>query len=530
MESQTPSGPPETAPETLREQPASEHFGVSPYLEASGHMMPVERPRHRAGTDESAEVAHLRTGSQPLNGKRSLRGQASHGRLDADVRHDGVGAIIAERTETTGVHAPTRREVGDELPANITSPKLPGRVKTPSYRYYAGFSEQFVREILEASHLGPDALILDPWNGSGTTTRVAAELGMRAIGFDLNPAMAVVAKARLADRDEAQAAARLLASFTGVRPRSLTLKHDPLLAWFDKHSASLIRGIEMCFRERDCSPSHAIDVDALSVKQAYLYTALFLTVRGLIRPFVATNPTWVRTLKPSEDSLHVNWETIRLNLIASAVLLQTDVFAEPALRSRVEIGVGNSTSLPASMPEASLVLTSPPYCTRIDYAVATRPELSVLGISLHSQNHLRRLLLGATTVPTEVNIDSTKLCPASLSLLRDVWSHSTKASRTYYFKWLAEYLVGYSESLTEITRRTTSDAALVLVVQGSCYKDVRIDLPMITKELLDTQGWVLLRTYSFISPVTMAGVNPRSRAYRTDFSATEQVLVFSKRR
>ncbi|WP_410712175.1 DNA methyltransferase [Bradyrhizobium sp. BEA-2-5] len=40
-------------------------------------------------------------------------------------------------------------------------------------------------------------VVLDPWNGSGTTTSVANGAGLTAVGIDINPAMAVVAKARL---------------------------------------------------------------------------------------------------------------------------------------------------------------------------------------------------------------------------------------------------------------------------------------------------------------------------------------------
>src|SRR6266480_1548264 len=80
------------------------------------------------------------------------------------------------------------------------TPKLPGepRAGTRSwYRYYAGFSADFVRDVLGDLGLGADGLVIDPWNGSGTTTAVADELGVRAWGGDINPAMVVIAKARL---------------------------------------------------------------------------------------------------------------------------------------------------------------------------------------------------------------------------------------------------------------------------------------------------------------------------------------------
>lgn len=42
------------------------------------------------------------------------------------------------------------------------------------FPYYAGFSEQFARELISSSGLKPGSLVHDPWNGSGTTTYAAS--------------------------------------------------------------------------------------------------------------------------------------------------------------------------------------------------------------------------------------------------------------------------------------------------------------------------------------------------------------------
>ena len=56
---------------------------------------------------------------------------------------------------------------------------------------------------LKSIHLGPSAVVFDPWNGSGTTTRAASRRGLPSLGFDLNPVMIVVALARLLPFSEA---------------------------------------------------------------------------------------------------------------------------------------------------------------------------------------------------------------------------------------------------------------------------------------------------------------------------------------
>src|SRR5690625_7356069 len=51
-------------------------------------------------------------------------------------------------------------------------------------------------DLLDYFSLDFDSIILDPWNGSGTTTEISSGLGYDSVGFDLNPVMLIVARAR----------------------------------------------------------------------------------------------------------------------------------------------------------------------------------------------------------------------------------------------------------------------------------------------------------------------------------------------
>ena len=50
------------------------------------------------------------------------------------------------------------------------------------YRYYAGYSAGFVEQALK-EFAESAKLVLDPWNGTGTTTVVAASKKVPAVGF-----------------------------------------------------------------------------------------------------------------------------------------------------------------------------------------------------------------------------------------------------------------------------------------------------------------------------------------------------------
>ena len=79
----------------------------------------------------------------------------------------------------------------------MTSPKQPQPERQRDwYPYYAGFTEEFVSEILR-EYVAKDAAVLDPWNGSGTTTSACANRGLSSAGVDISPALTVIARARL---------------------------------------------------------------------------------------------------------------------------------------------------------------------------------------------------------------------------------------------------------------------------------------------------------------------------------------------
>jgi site-specific DNA-methyltransferase (adenine-specific) len=57
-------------------------------------------------------------------------------------------------------------------------------------------SEKFIAKIVLASS-GPNAFILDPFLGSGTTSVVAKKLGRRYLGIDMNEEYCLLAERRL---------------------------------------------------------------------------------------------------------------------------------------------------------------------------------------------------------------------------------------------------------------------------------------------------------------------------------------------
>ena len=403
------------------------------------------------------------------------------------------------------------------LPETVSYPKL--QPTSAGYRYYPGYARSFVRDILAEWPRGD--VILDPWNGSGATTAVAAELGLQCIGIDLNPAMVVVARAALlGDEDvatirrQAYDVHRLSEEITAVE------EDDPLLEWLDRGSVARVRSAQAGLV--GSARLTAGDVADLGAARAFWLTTLFQTVRQATKAWRGSNPTWIRSRGASQP-VNLSWEEIASAMHSAGV---SAVAARSGGEVTARVMVGTSKELSTYGIEPDLVLGSPPYCTRIDYAVATRVELSVLGLSAAEQSALRRELIGTTTVPRVETTLVPEASPTAQRTLDAVRNHPSKASATYYVKWLAQYFDAYAASLVQIAHVTAPDGTIGLVVQGSYYKEIYIDLPEITADILAGLGWRQVHAYDFRPRRSLAQINPRAIAYRDGAAPSEHALFF----
>jgi len=378
---------------------------------------------------------------------------------------------------------------------------------------------------------------MDGWNGSGTTTSVASALGHLTRGFDLNPVMVVVAKARLVSKREHSSLDPLAAEIIkkASADRAKPLVDDALQLWMGPRGANDIRKLERAIQqllldhEHYEAPATRANFDNLSGIGAFLYLALFRTVRRLLQRFVASNPTWVKTPRNPAGRIRPSTETI-FQVFRAQVLSMVDT-EHAGLFEHQEIGqadvcTASSDSLPIENKSVSFALASPPYCTRIDYAVATKPELAVLGYTEESFRKLRQSLLGTSTVPRvqpDVQKNWGRTC---LTFLRQVREHDSRASDTYYYKNHLQYFQGLYKSIGELSRVLRKDGTCVLVVQDSYYKEIKNDLPHIVTEMAYEHSLRLTQFRHFKHARTMAAVNPSTHNYRSAFTATESVLVF----
>lgn len=423
----------------------------------------------------------------------------------------------------------------------ISSPKRAAHAQSGwdgFFPYYAGYPETFARNLIESAKLPTGSVILDPWNGSGTTTYAASQLGYAAHGIDLNPVMVIIASARLLSPTEADSIEPLARELLkGVRSTGTVDNDDPLLHWFNRPSAIVLRNVERRFREhliggRTITPE-GVRLDHMSGLAATFYVALFSVCRQLTERYQTSNPTWRRQPRKGEHRIGADRDKIlravnaTLNEMADALAAQaTDVKME---RGGVRLVTADSTKPLLDPGSVDFVLTSPPYCTRIDYSAATRVELALLYplINLKMED-LGRQMIGSTRVPLHTVQPNANWGETCIRFLNEVKAHPSKASDGYYLKTHLDYFEKMEASLSSVATAVREGGGIVLVVQDSFYKDIHNDLPTITAEMAENCGLELRRRDDFHLARSMADINPNARAYEKKPGATEAVLCFER--
>lgn len=416
----------------------------------------------------------------------------------------------------------------------ISTPKQTRRT-TAWYSYYAGYSPQFVKDVL-LNFGKTDGVVLDPWNGSGTTTHTASEQGYRSFGFDINPALTTIARARLTPIIVADSLAPIASEILLRAVHTITPVEDsdPLLAWFKIPAASEIRAIsDACSAVlgQESRPSNAVSGAApVPVLTAFFTCAVFLAVRGLIRRFGTSNPTWTRIPKGHQHKLNPGRKVIESHFLSATSILR-DKLTIDADAPTANITTADSRRLPIAGHAASLVVTSPPYCTRIDYVRATMPELAVLNVTAQSTRDLREQTFGTTAVRSltkRANESQVELGEYAKTLVASVAGHPSKGSERYYTPWIKQYVEDLQLSCGELHRVASPGAKACLVVQDSYYKEIHVDLQRLVSESLGASGWKFSDRFDFPVAITRSSMNPRALKHRTDRSANETLLVFGR--
>lgn len=433
------------------------------------------------------------------------------------------------------------------MPHISLSKKLASAKRSPSERkgvhswhpYYAGYSEAFVTSAIEYLGINKSHILLDPWHGSGTTALVASRYKLQTIGCEINPIMNIFSAAKsgfligqgnFIEKLSKEIEDRVLDSLSEEQD------DDSLL---DFMSESLSRGVRTLYFALNSYKYPQITLESGLFKpfeeiplfpnpfEAFLKSALFITARKLAGYKGGSNPTWVKILENKAEycieDIVSEWHRV-----VDLMIHDLDSAVIPKLEDIIHLPLSiDSRNLCIRSDSIDGIITSPPYLTRIDYAMSTRPELLIISNSFFLRSIREKTIGAPVIVDKSIKVNSIwgETC---LAVLKQVETHSSKAARSYYLPNMLQYFRDVELSLRECIRVLKPKSQALIVVQSSYFKEHEINLGQIYSDVcrnLGTQCEIVNRE---VVRGHMAHVNTKSSLYKNNKIYYEDVVCITK--
>lgn len=217
-------------------------------------------------------------------------------------------------------------------------------------------------------------------------------------------------------------------------------------------------------------------------------------LRGLIilciKPYSSfsksSNPTWIKiggitTDRSVSEVISENMDLIR-SFYANYPSLEEE--------GECHLGIGDAASF--KMDErADLIMTSPPYCNRLDYANSYSPELQFL--SRVGYPTPRERLIGTNVVKDYGTLeeDLQRIGEASqyisdfLGRIRNMKFRDT----SYYLRYFARYFAGLFLAFENLLSYLSDSGRMYIVIQDNLHRGELIELDVALSEMLEKKGY-----------------------------------------
>ncbi len=324
-------------------------------------------------------------------------------------------------------------------------------------------------------------VVVDPMMGSGTVIRQASDLGLQAIGFDMDPLAVLMSRVwttRVSDerieRLYADAAKIALAS----NPAEVELPwidgdeetRNFIAYWFGKPQASDLRCWAAALRTLSegatTEDGAALDVIRIALSRIIITKE---QCASLARDTSHSRPHRV-ALKSDyciNQGLERSLKTVRKRLLA----------APPT--GGATVGLGDARSLTLADYSVDAVLTSPPYLNAIDYMRGHRLSLVWLG---HKLNDLRKIR--SNSIGAERSLEVGKAVHEDV---KGALGNLEKLPRRH-IAMVDRYVTDIVAFAAEIRRVLKPGSVATLVVGNSCLKGVFIENSAAVSKALELQG------------------------------------------
>lgn len=358
------------------------------------------------------------------------------------------------------------------------------------YYYKEGFSPNLVEKAIEQTGVGKDDLVIDPFNGSGTTTLAASILGYNSVGIEVNPFTSFLSNAKITNAD--------LSELNNIESK--------LLQSVEKGHLSPLLGFST-FSQRDNLEKWLFNDKVLnSFEGGWDYTNSIsnYNIRNLIRLALISSAMQNCNAKRDGKCLRYrdNWslnqfdsdsflESLKLNFSN----IKSDVIEAP-IQTTTKIINGDCRHVLSQQDlinDFKLCVTSPPYLNTFDYTDIYRPEL-YLGKFIIGTQQLYDLRL--TTVRSHIQAKWSEPTKSDFGLLYDqTINHINENKERLMHKNIPLMIQAYFEDMQNILKllkvKAARDGQVWFVVSNSAYAGLEVPVDLIIGDIAAKAGWYL---------------------------------------
>ncbi|MGH9748213.1 MAG: DNA methyltransferase [Candidatus Acidiferrales bacterium] len=344
----------------------------------------------------------------------------------------------------------------------------------PIHPFPARMAPEIVFEELEG--LKSNRIVLDPMSGSGTVLRAAAELGHRALGFDMDPLAVLMARVWTTPFQTAR-----LAKAADSLVRSATVLRDERLPWIDDCEETTAY-ISYWFCDKQIRALRRLSC-VLAGTSGILADAMRIALSRII----VTKERGASTARDTSHSrphrvFFENDYDVYKGFLKSVSRLAMRL-APQRIQGSAAVENGDARDLSQLSAESvDAVITSPPYLNAIDYLRGHRLSLVWLGYSIGELRALRSRSIGAE-----------KGAPPTLSPFAEHWllrkAGPVEDLPARELGMVRRYAHDVYGLLRELARVVKKNARVLLVVGNSCLKGVPVWNAQINVAAADMVGF-----------------------------------------
>jgi hypothetical protein len=368
------------------------------------------------------------------------------------------------------------------------------------FRYSAGFSAQWVQSEIEKfeNEQSSQAIILDPFVGSGTTAFAACSNGNTSYGFDGHPFVSRIARAKNLwhlDVDLFVDACNSVSSLA-LSSNAITQRHDEsnlLGKCYDLEALTNLDRLRFAYEElADDNP---------------IWELVRLNITSILRPCSkAGTAQWQYVLPKKTKAKVIDVQTAFLG--KSQIMAADMLYAQENEWTNTAQITEHDFRVPIEVPQCNLLITSPPYPNNYDYADATRFEMMFWG-EIQGWSDLKTAIrpqlmrsCSQHSASDKVNLDEILEEPLLQPIINELTPvvrelekvRLTKGGRKTYHTMIAAYFFDLAKIWENSRQAMSPDSKVCFVIGDSAPYGVHVPAERWLGQLAIASGF---NSYSF---------------------------------